>query len=157
MAKTIFVEIIGNASQFKKELTGAVAATEKANSGFHKMGKAAGIAGLALAGGLALGLEKSVHAAMSAQVATERMNTAFEHSHVSIKAFTGGIEKAEAAGRKLGFTNAETKTSLGSLVVATHSGTKALDLLSVAQDVARFKGTDLEAGTKTLTMAMAGS
>ena len=38
----------------------------------HKVGKVAGVAGLAIAGGLAYGLDKSVKAAMEAQTSTPR-------------------------------------------------------------------------------------
>jgi hypothetical protein len=148
---------LGNASQFKKELEGAVAATSKANSGFAKFGKAAGVAGLALGGVLAVGLEKSVHAAMDAEASTARMNQAFKDSGVAAKKFGAGIDDAESASRKLGFTNAAVRESLGSLIVATHNGAKAIQDLSIAEDVARFKHVDLATGTKTLTMAMAGS
>ena len=51
----IVVEIIGNASQFKRELSSAIHATNKANSSMERLSKAARIAGLALAGGLAVG------------------------------------------------------------------------------------------------------
>lgn len=154
---TILVEILGNAKQFKSELDKTVASTEKANGGFAKMSKAAGVAGLAIAGGLAVGLVKSVEAADNMQQATVRMNQAFARSHVSVKAFHDRIEEAEKSSRKLGFTNEEVAGSLGSLVIATHNGNKALKDLSVAQDIARFKHISLEAATKTLTMAMSGS
>src|SRR4051812_29848852 len=113
---TILVEILGSAKQFKAELDGAVASTEKANGHFAKMGKAAGVAGAAITGGLVFGLVKSVEAADEAQQATARMNAAFVASHVSVKKFAGGIEEAEGKARKLGFTNEDVKGSLGSLI-----------------------------------------
>src|SRR4051812_25150915 len=64
---TILVELLANSTQFKRELDGAVASTARANSGMAKMGRVAGVAGLALAGGLAVGLGKSVGAAADFQ------------------------------------------------------------------------------------------
>jgi len=154
---SILVEILGNAKQFKSELDSAVASTEKANSGFSKMQQAAGVAGLAIAGGLAVGLHESVNAAEEAQQSTARLNAAFAASHVSVNAFRGGIEEAEGAGRRLGFMNDDVKNSLGSLVIATHDGNKAITDLGVAEDIARFKHISLESATKIMTAAMAGS
>jgi hypothetical protein len=142
MAKTIFVEIIGNASQFKKELTGAVASTNRANSSFARMGKVAGVAGLALAGGLAIGLTKAAKGAMEDQVEMSRLATAFKNVHEAIGPFTKRIEDAQEAGRKLGFQDEEVTRSLGTLVTATHNGTKAIQLNATAMDIARFKHVD---------------
>jgi hypothetical protein len=153
----ILVEIVGNASQFKKELESSVAATEKANTGFSKMSKVAGIAGLALAGGLAVGLDKSIHAAEEMQVQNARLAQAFKSSGVSLDAYKGSIDEAEGSARKLGFTNVDVRNSLGSLIIATHDGKKAISDLAVAQNIARFKNVDLGSATKMLTMAMSGS
>ncbi len=153
----IFVEIVGNASQFKRELDSAVASTAKANSGFHKMGRAAGVAGLALAGGLAIGLTHAAKGALEDQVANERLAKSFENAHVPIGAFKDQIEKATSAAVKMGFHDEEAATSLGSLVTATHNGKKAIDLLGTAMDIARFKHVDLDAASKMLTSTMAGN
>lgn len=154
---TILVEILGEAKQFKHEMGEAVKSTEKAHSGFAKLGLVAAGAGAVIGGALVAGLGKSVEAAIASQQATARLNTAFAASHVSAKAFAGAIDDAESRSRKLGFTNEDVRGSLGSLIVATHNGRKAISDLAVAQDVARFKGISLEAATKTITMAMAGS
>jgi hypothetical protein len=46
---------------------------DKSEGRMHKVGRVAGVAGLAIAGGLAVGLEKSVKAAMAAQVSNEQV------------------------------------------------------------------------------------
>src|SRR6266496_607139 len=130
---------------------------DQSQTKMQRVGKVAGIAGLAIAGGLAYGLDKSVKAALSAQVSTARLEQAFKTSGISAAKYAKAVDVLEASGRKLGFTDEQTKTSLGSLLIATHSMTKASADLSVAQDLARFKHVDLEAATKSLTMAMAGS
>jgi hypothetical protein len=130
---------------------------DKSETKMHKVGKAAGVAGLAIAGGLAVGLTKSVHAALNAEVSQNRLEQAFKNAHLAISPYTKAIEDAEKAGRKLGFTDEATKTALGSLITATGSYKKAVDELSVAQDVSRFKHVELADATKMLTMAQTGS
>jgi hypothetical protein len=130
---------------------------DKSEGKMHSVGKVAGVAGLAIAGGLAVGLDKSVKAAMEAQTSTTRLEQAFKNAHLSATLYAGAIDKAESSGRKLGFTDEETKTSLGSLITAVHSVHKATSDMAVAQDIARFKGVGLTDATKMLTMAMTGS
>lgn len=132
-------------------------AMDRSEGRMAKVGRVAGLAGLAIAGGLAIGIEKSVKAALAAQVSERRLEAAFKASGLSAANYTKQIDALEFSGRKLGFTDEQTKDALGSLIVATHSMTLASKDLSVAQDVARFKHTDLTAATKMLTMAMAGS
>lgn len=151
---------LGNAASAvaaAKETEGAVAGvgTEaKATTGHMKL---LGIGAIAVLGGLAEGLKKSVDAAEEMQVSTARMNASFAAVHVPVKAFAGAIDEAEASARKLGFENLDVRDSLGSLVIATHNGKKAIDDLAVAEDIARFKHIDLASASKVLTMAMAGS
>jgi hypothetical protein len=130
---------------------------DKSEGRMHSIGKVAGVAGLAIAGGLAVGLEKSVKAAMDAQTSQARLAQAFANAHLSAAKFEPQVKTLEAASRKLGFTEEDVHTSLGSLITATHSMTKASSDLSVAQDIARFKGVGLTDATKMLTMAMTGS
>jgi TP901 family phage tail tape measure protein len=92
---TILVEILGTSKQFKSDLAGVVASTERANSGFSKMAALAAGAGAILAGGLAVGLVKSVEAA-----------GAFQASLNVLKAVTGAtnvqMEKASKLAIALG-------------------------------------------------------
>ncbi len=153
----IFVEIIGNASQFKRELDGAVRSTSKANTGFSRMGRAAKVAGLALGGALAVGLVHAAKGAMDDEVANERLAKSFENAHQPIGAFKDQIEKATDAAVKMGFKDETAAGALGTLVTATGDGKKGLDLMGEAMDVARFKGTGLEEGAKLLTSTLSGN
>jgi len=150
MPRALIVEILGNAKQFGAELDRAAGKT-------RSMSKVAGVAGLAIAGGLAVGLDKSVKAAEEGQQATARLELAFKNSGESAKKYAGQIEETESAGRKLGFTDVETRNSLASLELATHSHTVALKSMGAAEDLARFKHISLEQATKALTMAQTGS
>jgi phage-related protein len=150
LPRALIVEILGNAKQFGEELDRAAGKT-------RQMGKVAGVAGLALAGGLALGLESSVKAAMAAETSTARMDQAFKTSGASAQAYSRQIDQAETSSRKLGFSNTDVRQSLGSLEIATKNPAKAFKDLGVAEDIARFKHVGLADASKVLTMAMSGS
>src|SRR5437899_3326488 len=130
---------------------------DKSEGRMHSVGKVAGVAGLAIAGGLALGLDKVVKAAMDAQTSQARLEQAFKNAHLSAAKFEPQIKTLEAASRKLGFTEEDVHTSLGSLITATHDYGKAARDMTVAEDIARFKHVSLSDATKMLTMAFTGS
>jgi hypothetical protein len=150
MAKAILVEILGDASHFQKTL-------DKAAGSTRQFGKVAGVVGLAIAGGLAVGLEKSVAAAVDAQDSQRRLAQAFKNTGLSLETYTSQVDAAQTAGRKLGFTDTEVRDSLGSLITATGDVALSMHDLQVAQDLARFTGKDLVDTTKFMTMAMTGS
>ena len=153
----ILIEILGSAKQFKAELDSAVASTAKANTGFSKLGKAAGIAGLAIAGGLAVGLDKSVKAAAAAQTATLKLDQAFQNSGISAAAVEPKVAALESANRKLGFANDDTTASLTKLVTAGESVKRATTDMGVAVDLARYKNIDLTDATSALIKVHAGN
>jgi phage-related protein len=150
MSRKLEVEIIGTDKGLSKALG-------KSESGLKRLGKAAAVGGVAIAGALVVGLEKSVKAAIEAQASEARLTQAFKNAHVAIGPLRHEIEGLESAGRKLGFTDEETTTSLGSLITATRNMKLATKDLSVAQDLSRFKHVSLGDATKMLTMAMTGS
>jgi len=150
MAKPLLVEIFGDASQYQRTL-------DKAAGHTKRFGAITKVAGALLVTGLAVGLEKSVKAAMRAEVAQANLATAFKNAHQQIGPYTKRIEEAERAGRKLGFTDEDTKNSLANLITATGDYSKAAKDQAVAQDIARKKGIGLVDATKMLTMAMTGS
>ena len=111
----------------------------RAHSSFGLLASGAKVAfGAVAAGaaGAAFALEKSVHAALEAQVSQTRLEQAFKATHVSMRAYADQIDKAEASSRKLGFTDTDTRNAIGSLMIATQDYTKAQKDLGVAQDIA---------------------
>ncbi len=157
MARSIEVKILGDASNFTRELKTAEGSTSKFGGTLNTMKMAAvgaGIGGLAVLGKFML---DSVAAAEGAQAAHERLEQAFKNVGLSSKDFSKQIDDAESSMRKLGFTDTNTETALGSLVTATGNTKKAMFDLGVAADLARFKHVDLETATKNLTAAMGGS
>jgi phage-related minor tail protein len=150
MAKAIVVEILGDASHFANTL-------DKAAGRTRQFGRVAGVVGTAIAGGLALGLERSVAAAVDAQDSQRRLSQAFKITGLSLDSYKGSIDAAQESGRKLGFSDTEVRDSLGSLVTATGNVKTSMKDLKVAQDLARFTGKDLTSTTKFMTSAMTGS
>src|SRR6266511_4248978 len=150
MAKGLLIEVFGDARHFGHEL-------DKAAGKTRRFGKVAGVAGAAIAGGLALGIEKSVKAAMHGQVSQEALDQALRRTHQSVSVMTPALEKAEAASRKLGFSDDDTRAALSKLEIATGSTKQSIKELSTAEDIARFKHIDLEQATKMLAMATTGS
>jgi hypothetical protein len=150
MPRALVVEILGNSKQFAAELDRAAGKT-------RQFGKAAGVAGVALAAGLAYGLEKSVKAAMAGQVSQASLDTALRNTHQSLKAMAPALEAAEAASRKLGFADDDTRIALSKLETATGNTKKSIIDLGLAEDVARLKHTDLDTATKLVTGTLAGN
>ncbi len=117
----------------------------------------AAIPAAAAVGALVIGLHKSVDAAEADQKAQVRLDAAYKTAGLNADDYKGSIDKTIQSSADLGFQSGEVKQALGSLIVATQDHKKSLELLGIAQDIARFKGTSLEASTKTMTMAMSGS
>jgi hypothetical protein len=150
VAKPLLVEIFGDASQYHRTLDKAAGKTKR-------FGAAAKIAGGLLVTGLAVGIEQSVKAAVHAEASQARLSQAFRDQHIAIAPLRDEIDKLEASGRKLGFTDEQQKQALGSLIVSTGNYAQAARQMAIAEDLARFKSVDLESATKALTMAHAGS
>jgi hypothetical protein len=132
-----------------------------------KSGLAAGVgAGIALKGLNLLGdavdgvtgfLGDSVHAYQNAEEAQARLTQSLQENvkgwHGNADAMKGVITASE----KLGFTNTDTADSLALLVGATHDAAKATQMLSVAQDYARYKNESLLQAATDLTKVEGGS
>ncbi len=158
LARKLEVQIVGDASSLERAFGRGSVSAESFGSKLAKLGKvavmAAGAAGI---GAITLGLDKSVKAALNAQVSTAKLDTSLKNAGLSAGKYAKQIDDAEKAGRKLGFTNTDTRSSLARLVTASGDVGKAIKDMGVAQDVARFKGVDLLSGTQMLTSAMAGN
>jgi hypothetical protein len=150
VARKLEIQILGDIKNFTSELDRAVGKT-------HRFGAAAKVAGLAIASGLAVGIEQSVKAAMAGQVSQAALDQALKNTHQSVKAMTPALEAAETASRKLGFADDDTRAALAKLETATGDTKKAVVDLGLAEDIARFKHVDLDAASKMLTSTLAGN
>jgi len=141
------LELAADLNPLKADLAQGKAATEEmaassARSLKGGISKAALPAAAAL-GVVALGLHKAVDAAQEDQVQTARLAAAYKAAGLDYGKYAGSIDGAVTSSADLGFQSLDTKQAMGTLIVATHDHKKALDLLSTAQDIARFKGVSL--------------
>lgn len=146
----LVAEVRAHTTEFKEGMA-------EVEHGMSKTQKVAGLAGIAIAGGLAVGLDKSVEAAMEMQRENERMGSTFKAAGLNVDDYREEIEKAEGSGRKLGFTNLESASAITNLTLATGNAHKSLEDLSVAEDYARYKHISLQSASETLAKAMTGS
>lgn len=152
-SRTLLVEIVGDSSSLEKAMGRASASGDAFGSTMKKVAIAAA-AGL---GAIGLAVDKSVKAALAAQASQARLADVFKAAGLSAAASAAQIDKAEKSGESLGFTSEQTSQALGGLITATGNVKTAMKDLSVAQDLARFKGTDLTTTTQMMAQAMAGS
>jgi len=66
------------------------------------------------------------------------------------------VDDAISASQRIAFTDTETRKAILSLQTATKDTTATLDLLTVAQDIARVSGTSLESAADAVAKAAAG-
>jgi hypothetical protein len=150
MARALIVSILADGKQFGAEL-------DKAAGKTRAFSKAAGVAGLAIAGGLAYGLEKSVKAAMSAQEATATMDQAFHNAGLSAQRYGSQIDAVTSTGRNLGFMNDDMRNSLTTLITSTGNAKAAFGELGAAENLARAQSIPLSTAAGMLAKANTGS
>jgi phage-related protein len=157
MGKKIEVEIVGQAASFVRATREAAGAAGKLDGHFSRVRAAAGVAGLAIGGALVVALKDSVAAAEAGQVSQAALDTALQNTGQSLDKTKSALEAAEAASRKLGFADNDTRDSLARLEMVTGNTKAAISDLALAEDIARAKGVDLESATKIVTLTLAGS
>lgn len=157
MAKSLVVRIIGDPTELSSALKVATAETETFGNKMGSVLKAGALVAAAGIGVAAFAIDKVVKAAMAGQVSQAALDRALKNTHQSVKAVTPALNAAEAAARKMGFSDIEAETALSRLETATGSTKKATSDLGVAMDIARFKHTDLTNASQMLAMAMTGS
>src|SRR6266540_2388950 len=150
MAPRILVEIVGDADKLTKEL-------KKAGGSMSGLGKAAGVAGAALTGGLVIGLKKSADAAMDAQRVQAQTETQLKALGISYKDHAKQIDKAITATSKLAaIDDEELQGAFNDLVRTTGSVSKALKDTALAADISRGAHISLAAGQKAVMQAELG-
>lgn len=127
-----------------------------------------------LAGGVALGtiaanalskatgfltdtIKGSIEAAREEEVATAKVNAIVATLTGSMEDNKAAIQAASDAAMKLGFDDEDAAISMAKLLQVTGDTTLAQQAMANAQDLARFKGIDLEAATQAVGLAMQGN
>jgi len=150
--------------QFGVPFTGALSAIGsklddfqvKSTSTFKKVSDIGGLT-LAAVGAAAVGVGiESVHLADQFESAHARVETAVKNTGVAYDDWSGKVQAADKHLEDLGFTNTEAEGSMSGLINATHDTGKALDLMSLAADIARGRHISLEQATGILTKVETG-
>ena len=169
MAREILsVDVVGHGweklrDEFKKTADASKTHGATTSNAFSKMAQAAGsiplpfvAAGAAIVTtAIAIGAS-SIKAANDFEGAHVKLQRALKNTKSSWDSQKAAIEKADAAGRSLGFTDTETENSLAVLTTSTGNATKALSLLALSQDIARFKNVDLATASLAVAKASEG-
>src|SRR6266540_5615402 len=150
MAPRILVEIVGDADNLTKEL-------KKAGGALHGLGKAAGVAGVAITGGLVVGLTKSASAAMDAQRVQAQTESQLKALGISYADHAKQIDKTIASTSRLAsIDDEELQGSFNDLVRTTGNVNKALKDTALAADISRGKHISLAAASALVTKAELG-
>lgn len=147
MLPPVFVELRANISEFSAKMGEAkheIHTLEREGRGsFDKLasvGKAA-LLGIGAAG-VGVGT-MAIEMADQYEASHARLETAIKNTGSDFEELSGQIDKVSKANELLGFNNSDTEAALASLTTATQDPKKALDLLSTAADLARYKNIDL--------------
>lgn len=155
------LELVADLNPLKRDLEEgkgeADAMAKSTASGFKSGITKAAVPAAAALGVLTIGLHKSVEAAIENQASEAKLAAAFKASGQNIDDYKDKIDKAEAASANLGFKSEDVKAALAQLVVATKNGGQAINMLGIAQDVARYKGINLSDASRMMTQTLAGS
>lgn len=143
---------------WKKGLREAEGEMKNTTSRMSTMGKAAGVAGAAGLGLLAIGAKGAVDAYTDAEKAQGRMTAQLKASGISYEKYAGQIDATIKKQSELSaFDDEDLQDSFTNLVRTTGDVTEALKLNGTAADIARAKGMSLESASKLLQKAYMGS
>jgi hypothetical protein len=130
----------------------------KSESRMKSVGKSAGIAGAAVAGGITLALKSTIGPAKDAELAQLRMEQALRSANVSYGKHGDAIEAAiQKTSRLAALDDEDLSNAFSKLVRTTGDVTKATEGMNLAADIARARGVSLEAATKAVERTFAGS
>ena len=143
-----------NAELMRMEKSGAIASG--AIGKVEMAAKVAKIAIIGVTGALAVMGVTSIEAAMQAEKAQAKLNTAIKNTGVSVQVAKPFMDSAAKSMGDLGFMADDTYNALARMTAALGSPKQALDSLSVAADLARFKNMSLTEASGLLAKASTG-
>ena len=155
-ALDLLVRVVGDASGLTGEL-------DKAGGKVSAFGKSFDVGGIAKVTAFAgaAGIAAGAIIEMTSAAAADRDEQAkLEQAIIAAGAATGDynaiVDEAIAKGQDRAFSDSETRDALQSLVTATGDVATSTDLLTQAQDIARFAGVDLATAADAVAKAQAG-
>lgn len=155
MSIGLVVEILGDASK----LAGTLDDSSGKVGGWASSigGSAIKVAAIAGAAGIAAGaIAEMTMAAAADRDEQAKLEQAITAAGAATATSTQQVEDAIAAGQERAFTDSQTRDALTSLITATGDVTTATQLLTQAQDIARFANVDLATASDAVAKAQAG-
>jgi len=159
-----FIELRVRAEEVKKDVekglkevnaeSSGKSAGEKFAAGFKKATSELAKVGVVAWAAAAVFAIKTGGDLENSQIKLER---AIKSTGQSAEELTPALAAARSRMEDLGYTNAQTNTSLASMTLATGDTKTAIGLLGTAADLAASKGIDLQAATKLVDMAAGGA
>ena len=161
MLPPVFVELQANVSQFtaamgeaRTEMTSVETQGVSSFDNLASFGKAA-LFGL---GAAAVGVGvMGVEMADKFEQSHTKLETALKNAGSSFDQFSSQIDVAQKSMEAYGYTNAQTQEALANLTTATKDPKKALDDLSLAADLAKYKHIDLADAATAVARASEGN
>jgi hypothetical protein len=130
----------------------------KSESRMKSVGKVAGLAGLAVVGGVAAGLKSTIGPAKEAEVAQIQLESALKSANISFGKHGTAIDSAiQKTSRLAAIDDEDLSASFSKLVRTTGDVTKAMDGMNLAADISRARHISLEAATKMVERASTGT
>ena len=161
MLPPVFVELKANVTEFTAamgEARGEMMSVEA--QGMSSFDKLAGFGKAALfgLGAAAVGVGvMGVEMADKFEASHAKLEQALKNAGTNFEKFKEPIDKAQKSMETYGFTNAQTQEALGNLTTALKDPQKALDDLSLAADLAKYKHIDLADAATAVARAQEGN
>jgi hypothetical protein len=161
MLPPVFVELKANISEFTAamgEARGEMASVEA--QGMSSFDKLAGFGKAALfgLGAAAVGVGAlSVEMADKFEQSHAKLEQALKNAGTSFEKYKDQIGAAQKSMEQYGFTNAQTQEALANLTTSLGDPKKALDSLSLAADLAKYKHIDLAEASIAVAKAQEGN
>lgn len=161
MARTILVQILGDASSLEREFAKAGRASDTFGKRMGVSMKTFGKAGAvgAAVGGVALlssQLKKSVSAAKDAEAAEARLAGAFDQAKVSAKEREQAQKAINRVSKAAALDDEDLSDVLAKLTRTTGSAKKGMEGMALAANIARARNIKLEAAAKIVEKAHVG-
>ena len=102
-------------------------------------------------------LKDTVNAASEAQVAEVKTDAILKTLNTSLAEQSDLFNQVSKSAIQMGFDDEEASIAVAKLWQITGDATEAQDLFSIAMDLSRYKGIELDAATQALTLAYSGN
>jgi hypothetical protein len=135
----------------------ALGAFDKVKSKASETNSAMKVAAVAASTAIIAGLTEATKAAAEHEAGVAKLEQAYKNAGVSTAGMKGDLEEVEAASRRTGLSTEDSIAAYTKLVTVTKDSAKAHEELATAQDLAAYKGIDVQTATQAIIMAQNGN